>query len=483
MINYESYLKIGELSEQDRLSAAQIAAELNIAVGTVKKWLKVKSFDRPKRAVKSSKLDPYRKLIRGWLNAHDYSAVQILRMLRDEGFDGGSTIVRDYVSRIRPPKQTAYLTLKFAPGEAAQVDFGYCGMIQVGDTRRRLYVFVMTLCYSRMMYAQFIMRQNMEHFLQCHRNAFEYFKGIPRKVMVDNCKVAVVDASRYGDPVLNKHYADLAMHYGFRIVPCGVRKPNEKGRVERGIGYIKGNFFNGLEFSSLTDLNFKTGQWLDNTANVRIHGTTRKPPTELFTTELKAMNQLPLFPYDCCDSAAVRVNSQYRVIFETNKYSLPPEMAGRCADISVYTDKLIFSYEGKEVARHVRSYERYQDFGLAEHDRPLLEQRKKARYDRTVGKFLELGEVAEKYYAGMKSKLFNVQQHVCRIVALLDTHGKREVIRAMTDAMKFEAYSSDYILNILDMRSRVIPQVSALHVTRKSDCLNIDFAEPDLNIY
>jgi len=131
MINYESYLKIRELSEQERLSAAQIAAELNIAVGTVKKWLKVKSFDRPQRIAKSSKLDPFRKLIRGWLNAHDYSAVQILRMLRDEGFDGGSTIVRDYVSRIRPPKQTAYLTLKFAPGEAAQVDFGYCGMIQV----------------------------------------------------------------------------------------------------------------------------------------------------------------------------------------------------------------------------------------------------------------------------------------------------------------------------------------------------------------
>lgn len=288
MIDYELYLKIRHLSVQDRLSAVQIGEELKLAVGTVKKWLKAKSFDRPKRSIRTSKLDPYKKLIRNWLNSHNYSAVQILRMLQDEGYEGGSTIVRDYVSSVRPPKQTAYLTLKFSPGEAAQVDFGYCGMIQVGDTRRKLYVFVMTLCYSRMMYAQFIMRQNMEHFLQCHRNAFEYFRGIPRKVMVDNCKVAVADASRYGDPVLNKHYADLAMHYGFRIVPCGVRKPHEKGQVERGIGYLKGNFLNGLEVGTLADINFRTMHWLDNTANVRIHGTTRKPPLELFDTELKA---------------------------------------------------------------------------------------------------------------------------------------------------------------------------------------------------
>ncbi len=167
----------------------------------------------------------------------------------------------------------AYFTLTFEPGESAQVDFAYCGMIKLNSTVRKYYAFIMTLCYSRMMYAEFIYHQNQEHFLQCHRNAFEYFGGIPQNIMVDNCKVAVNSHSRHNEIKLNRHYEDFAYHYGFNIKACGVRKPNEKGQVEKEVDYLKRNFIRGKkDITGIDALNNSCRHWLDNLANVRTHG-------------------------------------------------------------------------------------------------------------------------------------------------------------------------------------------------------------------
>ena len=119
--------------------------------------------------------------------------------------------------------------MNFEAGEFAQVDFADCGILRLNNTNRKYYAFIMTLCYSRMMYVELIYHQNQEHFLQCHRNAFEYFGGIPQNIMVDNCKVAVIEHKTHATVKLNPHYLDFSFHYGFNIKPCGVRKPNEKG--------------------------------------------------------------------------------------------------------------------------------------------------------------------------------------------------------------------------------------------------------------
>jgi len=278
MTDYETFHAIKHLNDDKKLNISQIAKELKLSRPTVRRQLAKKRYEKPQVTTRPSKLDQYKEKIRDYLKTHEYSAVQIFRMIKEDGYDGREGILRAYVAKVRPPKHTAYLTLNFAPGESAQVDFGYCDTIQVGEDSRRLYVFMMTLCNSRMIYSEFILRQNMEHFLQCHRNAFEYFGGIPEKVMVDNCKVAVSDASKYGNPVINPHYADLANHYNFKVVACGVRKPYEKGIVERGIGYLKKNFLNGLEKGTLVALNNANRHWMENTANVRIHGVTKKQP-------------------------------------------------------------------------------------------------------------------------------------------------------------------------------------------------------------
>ena len=132
------------------------------------------------------------------LQAHAFTAAQILVRLREQGFAGGYSIVKDYVRSIRPPKSRAYLTLAFAPGECAQVDWGSYGSVAVGNTRRRLSFFAMVLCYSRMLYVEFTVSQSLEHFLACHKNAFDFFGHVPKKIMVDNLKSAVLSALSVG---------------------------------------------------------------------------------------------------------------------------------------------------------------------------------------------------------------------------------------------------------------------------------------------
>ena len=483
MTGYETCQRIRLLSERDSMSVTQIANELGLSRPTIRKVLSNGRYMPRRQAPRASKLDPFRDRVKRHLERHPYSTVQIFRMIREEGYGGGESILREYIARIRPSSQTAYLTLNFSPGEAAQVDFASCGTVRVGETRMRLHVFMMTLCHSRMLYAEFILRQNMEHFLQCHRNAFEYFGGVPAKVMVDNCKVAIDSPSLYGEPVVNRHYADLASHYGFSVVACGVRKPHEKGRVERGIGYLRQNFLNGLEPGTLAAMNCAVRGWMENVANVRVHGVTKKQPVEMFRSEKEAMKSLRLLPYDCRVTHTSRVNRQYRVVFETNRYSVPPELVGKLVEINVYPQKLVVSHDGKAVAGHERSYERHRDIVDAEHDKVLIGKRRIARNGQLLGRFLGFGDVAEKYYRGLCEKRFNPDLHVRKIMALADIHGADDVKRAMADSMEFEAFSSDCVLNILDARRRPLPESGPLHLTRKSDCLDIDFGQADLDIY
>ena len=229
---------------------------LDLDPRTVARWLAEKRFRQRAPVQRESKLDPFKDSIIRMLEAHPYSAAQVLQRIREEGFDGGYSIVKDYVRKVRPRRSPAFLKLAFAPGECAQVDWGSFGSIRVGETRRRLSFFVMVLCYSRMMYVEFTVSQTMEHFLACHQNAFASFGGtVPRKIMVDNLKSAVLKRIIGQAPVFNPTYLDFANHYGFSIAPCGVRKGNEKGRVESGVGYVKKNFLAGLDLPDFHAIN------------------------------------------------------------------------------------------------------------------------------------------------------------------------------------------------------------------------------------
>src|SRR3989475_8446426 len=257
------------------------------------------------------------------LERYPYSAAQVCQRLRERGFDGGYSIVKAYVRTVRPRRQAAFLTLAFAPGECAQVDWGSFGSVSVGQTQRRLSFFVMVLCYSRMLYVEFTVSQTMEHFLACHQHAFEFFGGIPKTVMVDNLKSAVLQRALGEAPVFNPKYLDFATHNGFTIAPCNVGKGNEKGRVENGVGYVKKNFLAGLEISDFRVLNPAARQWLDTVANLRLHSETRWQPVQAWHTELPPLSVVPLHAFDIATVSQVRASRQFRITIETNRYSVP----------------------------------------------------------------------------------------------------------------------------------------------------------------
>jgi transposase len=142
MIDYATFCRIHSLREQDRLNVSQIARELTLHAETVSRWLKQETYSPRKKSKRTSKLDAYKGQIIRWLQAHTYTAAQILQRLREQGYTGGYTILKEFVSDVRPPRRAAYLTLHFAPGECAQVDWGCAGAVNVGGTRRRLSFFL-----------------------------------------------------------------------------------------------------------------------------------------------------------------------------------------------------------------------------------------------------------------------------------------------------------------------------------------------------
>lgn len=483
MIEYELYCKIKDYHENRRLAVPQIARELGLDERTVSRWLNAGKFRQREIVPRPSKLDPYKSLVIRWLETHPYTATQIFLRLRENGYRGGITIVKDYVHHVRPRRTQAFLTLDFAPGECAQVDWGQYGSIPVGHTRRRLSFFVMVLCYSRMLYLEFTLSETLEQFLACHQNAFSFFHGVPARVMVDNLKSAVLKRSVGEAPVFNPRYKDFAEHYGFQIAPCGVGQAHEKGRVENAVGYVKKNFLAGLELSDFRLAAPAARQWLDGVANVRLHGSVKQKPVELFQKEQPALKPLTLLPYDIGVLQPARANSQFRVTLDTNTYSVPAEYAGAQVTLKVYPDHLCVFQQDKSIARHPRSYDRHQDFEHPDHPKALLQQRRRAHAQKLLMRLLTLTPKAEAFYQGLQERRLNVLHHVRKIVALSEIYGAERAARAIQDALEFQAFSCEYIANLLEQRQRLLPEPGALHLTRREDLLDLELPEPNLGLY
>lgn len=483
MIDYETYVRIKNYYEQQGLNYSQIAQCLALDHRTVAKWANEKHYQPRKSPQRASKLDPYKNDIVRMLEKHPFSAMQILTRIHQDGYDGGYSILKEYVRKVRPKKTKAFLKLCFAPGECAQVDWGSYGSIAVGGTHRRLSFFVMVLCHSRMMYVAFTVSQTMEHFLACHQDAFQFFGAVPQKVMVDNLKSAVLRRIVGQAPVFNPRYLDFAHHYGFAIVPCAVGKGNEKGRVESGVGYVKKNLLSGLDIPDFKIIKPIADHWLDTVANVRVHGETGKRPIDMFQQEKGALLPLPPQPYDVAVIKQVRASRQFRITVDANHYSVPAQLAGVNLTLKQYPDRICIYHEDNLVARHARCYDRKKDFEHPDHPKALLAQRKKARDQKIFMRFLALSDKAQDYYRQLVDRRMNPAHHIRQIVALSEIYTPEQVQRAIDDAFAFKAFSCEYIANLLQQRSRPSKELGALHLTRRSDLLDLTLPNPDMNIY
>ncbi len=279
-------------------------------------------------------------------------------------------------------------------------------------------------------------------------------------------------------PVFNPRYVDFSRHYGFEITACNVGQAHEKGRVENGVGYVKKNLLNGLELGDFSAIKPAARIWLDTIANVRIHGETHQRPLDMFAKERAQLKPLTALPYDSARSFTVRASRQFRVRLDTNCYSVPAQYANRRVSVKAYADRVCIYYEDQLIARHLRSYDRRQDIEDPEHPKPLLEKRRNAREQRLLTRFLALSSQAQAYYEGLEQHRLNARHHVRKIVAIAEIYGEQAVARAIEDALTFRAFSCEYIMNLVEVRNRMLPQPGALQLTRNEDLLELEIAPP-----
>ena len=284
-------------------------------------------------------------------------------------------------------------------------------------------------------------------------------------------------------PVFNPKYLDFSRHWGFEISPCNVRSGNEKGRVENGVGYVKKNLLAGLELADFAAMQPAAQLWVDTVADVRMHESTHQRPIDRFEEERAHLKRLNPAGFDLARVCSVRATNRFRVALDSNHYSVPALYAGSRLTLKAYADRVCIYAADPLIARHPRSMDRHQNIEDPDHERQLLAQRKSAREQRLLVHFLALSPRAQAYLEGLEAKRINVRGHLRKILALAELHGKEAVARALDDGLELQAFSAEYIANILAARRRIGPEPAALQLTRRADLLELELPEPDLSIY
>lgn len=480
---------IRRLKEVEGLSHRSIAGRLRCCAKTVKKALQMPNAPRPSSLKKrSSKLDPFKSKIKEILDRYpDLSAVRVHQEIAKLGFSGEITIVCSYVRKVRPvPNRRVYIEAHYEPSEALQVDWGNCGKIKVGDSTRRVSVFVAVLCFSRLLYIEFSLSQRKENFYRGIVNALHFFGGSVRKIIVDNLKAAVLEGAGR-DARFHPEFLALCGHYLMEPVACQRRDPETKGRVEDGVKYVKRNGLAGYDdvLTSIEAYRRHGVWWRDEVANVRIHGTTRKRPVTLFEEEKPHLKDLPEFRFDTDIVVPTVASPMARVHFDCNKYSVPPEAARKPLILRVSETLLRVFLGAEEVARHVRSFEKGKLFVRDEHRKAALAMRKRTRARKIESEFDCLGSEAAEFRQELIKRPLKSVVHIRRILALSHVYGKTEVLDAISRALEFSAIDAAYVENILHQqrRKRNLPSPIPLCLARKELLEEVTVETPDPSEY
>lgn len=444
-MNIETWGYIRHLFFVEQYSKKAIARKLNLDPKTVRRALKKETFQYERRGPRSSKIEAFQEKIADLLQSYPgMSAVRIYEEIRKIGYPGGISILRSYLRPLRLEKRT-FLHIQTSPAEEAQVDWAYTG--RIGD--RISYCFLMVLSFSKMLYIEFFPDQRLESFLAGHIHAFNYFQGIPKKIRYDSLKSVV--RTRFGPNIqFNRRFLDFVAHYLFNPSVCNVRSPHEKGRVENAVRYVKNNFLAGRTFSSLTDCNQQAAFWKDERANVRIHGTMKKRPVDVFREQEQALLiPLPKTDYDTRSVCSVKCSSQGLVHFDTNRYSVPFTHAAMTLTLKA-DDQFVSIYDKEQlIAQHGRSHLKHQVIEDPRHVKGCLPKKPQGAIFKHRDTLLAMGETATQYLEAMTKTELNITNQLKKIIGLIDLFGKTEVAAAMEQAIKHHALGFEYLQNII----------------------------------
>jgi transposase len=321
-----------------------------------------------KRKARARKIDPFIPYLEKRMAEGVYNCRKLLDEMQRQGYGGSWSLLKNFVQPYRQARrQEATVRFETEPGEQAQVDWAHFGFIEHHGRRRRLYAFLMTLGWSRSLYLEFTVSTDAAWWLRCHVHAFHYFGGVPRVVLHDNLKTAVLERAD-GTIHWNPRYLDFADYYGFTPRACQPYRAQTKGKVESGVRYVRGNFWPGLVFVDLADLNRQSQEWLDGTANRRVHGTTGEVPFDRLALEsLLPLDGKP--DYDTSLIAFRRSTKDCVVSYDGNYYSVPADYARKMLQVKETEDGqlIVLDAQDQEIARHRLAEGRNQRIALAAH--------------------------------------------------------------------------------------------------------------------
>jgi transposase len=357
MVNLEERFMIRDMYRKG-MSISAIARESGRDRKTVRKIIQAGlsgAGDKParRRRKKGVKLAPFEGYVKQRIGEGVLNTRKLLRELKARGYQGGLTQLILYVQPYRTSREErAVMRYETEPGQQAQVDWTSLGYISLDGRQQRLYAFVMTLGYSRMMYVEFTTSTEVTTWLRCHQHAFEYFGGVPREILHDNLKTAVLSRGAGGKIQWNPRYLDFALYYGFSPYPCKPYRAQTKGKVERSIGYVQQSFWVGTHFVDVPDLNSQALEWLQSVANVRVHGTTGVTPLSRFGQE--PLQPLPGTRFDTSQITHRRATRDCTVHYRGNVYSVPALHAGQMLLLKETEDGWLRIYTAEQnlVAEH-----------------------------------------------------------------------------------------------------------------------------------
>jgi transposase len=477
----ESYGRTGSLHATGR--------ELHIDRKTLRKVLAGTDAPVPvARKPVASKLDPYKPMVRRLVLDEGLTATLVLEEIRKLGFDGGYSVVKRFVRRIRPaPRLRATIRLDHPPGEEGQVDWSPY-RVWFGNEEVTVHAFAFVLPFSSWGFLRGAMDEQLDTLMALHDQAFAELGGLPPAMTYDNMTTVGRHAGK--DRVeLNPRFEVWARECGFEIRLIDPGCPNQHGPVERFFHYFEHNCLprRRSRFDDLDDFNRHAAWWCNEVANVRIHGGSRERPIDRLARERAFLKPLSSARPEPFQVVSRLVGSDFCVAIQTNRYSVPPRCVGQAATVRVYTRRLEIVVEGDIVARHVLDDGRYQRHILPEHEADFRRATPSARLLEQA--FLRLGEQARTFYDGLcRQRGRGAGYHLKRILSLADRHGSGPVTGAMAQAAAFGNYSADAVARVLAGRATpraASPQAEAPmppeRVRRWLEGLDVE--QPDLGDY
>jgi transposase len=457
MISPELRARIRRLFFAEHWKMGTIAAELGVHRDTVALAVECARFTNVAYRPAVTLLDPYRNFIRVTLEQHPrLRATRLLQMIEGRGYTGSVWPLRRFVREVRPSgAHEAFFRLSMLPGEQGQVDWGSFGSIAIGNTRRWLSCFVMVLSFSRALFARFVLDQTLESFLRCHHAAFVAFQGVPRGLLYDNLKAAVLE--RVGDVIrFNPRLLEFAGHYHFAPRPVAPARGNEKGRVERAIRYLRDSFFAARVFRSVEDLNTQLDEWIERVAHARLvpGDADKRTVAVALADERPRLLPLPAHPFDCDAIQTLRSGKTPYVRFDKNDYSIPHTLV-RKPLLLVASDRRVRVLDGDvEVATHDRSWEHGRQIEDVRHLDGLADEKRRAREHRGRNRLMAACPSAQPFLEKVALHGGHLGGTTSRLLRLLDSHGPSELDVALGEAHQRGAFAAQSVAHILDQRRR-----------------------------